>query len=182
MLTPPSRMIAPNAWLPAVLESCLLAYLRVDHEGLDAFRPWRALRRWADDSDNHPRESFGRATSVETALAELLGEGSIDGLTPVIDLADASAEERRQLLLGFVDAVLTDLDQNYLPGPGKADGPGHWTNYRKRDLVLTTPLTVDLAEEMRHELSSVRDILVVVEPMNAAGAVDAPGAFDGLEY
>ena len=182
MLTPPSRMIAPNAWLPAVLESCLLAYLRVEHEGLDAFRPWRALRRWADDSINGPRESFGRATSVETALAELLGEGSIDGLTPVIDLADASAEERRQLLLGFVDAVLTDLDQNYLPGPGKADGPGHWTNYRKRDLVLTTPLTVDLAEEMRHELSSVRDILAVVEPMNAAGAVDAPGAFDGLEY
>ena len=41
---------------------------------------------------------------------------------------------------------------------------------------------MDLAEEMRHELSSVRDILAVVEPMNAAGAVDAPGAFDGLEY
>ena len=148
MLTPPSRMIAPNAWLPAVLEFCLLAYLRVDHEGLDAFRPWRALRCWADDSDNHPRESFGRATSAETALAELLGEGSLDGLTPVIDLAGAPAEERHRLLLGFADAVLTDLDQNYLPGPGKADEPGHWTNYHRRELLATTPLTVDLAEEI----------------------------------
>lgn len=182
MLTPPSHMIAPNAWLPAVLESCLLAYLRVEHEGLDAFRPWRALRRWADDSVNGPQESFGRATSVETALAELLGEGSLDGLTPVIDLAGAPAEERRRLLLGFADAVLTDLDQNYLPGSGKADGPGHWTNYRRRELLATTPLTVDLAEEMHRELSAVREILAAVEPTGAVGGADAPGVFDGLEY
>ena len=179
MLTPPSRMIAPNAWLPAVLEACLLAYLRVGHEGLEAFRPWQALRYWADDSVNRHQESFGLGTPVDAALAELLGEGSLDGLTPAIDLAEAAPQERRQRLLSFVDAVLADLDRNYLPGPGKADEPGHWTNYRKRDLIATTPLTVDLAAEMHHELTAVRQVLATVEP---AGSTAAAGTFDGLEY
>ena len=179
MLTPPSRMIAPNAWLPAVLEACLLAYLRVGHEGLDAFRPWQALRYWADDSVNRHQESFGLGTPVDAALAELLGEGSLDGLTPAIDLAEAAPQERRQRLLSFADAVLADLDRNYLPGPGKADEPGHWTNYRKRDLIATTPLTVDLAAEMHHELGAVRQVLATVEP---AGSTAAAGTFEGLEY
>ena len=69
-----------------------------------------------------------------------------------------------------------------LPGSGKADEPGHWTNYRRRELLATTPLTVDLAEEMHRELSAVREILAAVEPTGAVGGADAPGAFDGLEY
>lgn len=179
MLTPPSVMIAPNAWLPAVLESSLLAYLRVRREGLAAFRPWQVLRCWADDSANRPQTSFGTDTPVQSVLAALLANGEVDGLKPVVDLSGATTpEERRKALLAFVDAVGRDLEANYLPGAGKQDEPGHWTNYRKRELVATTPLSVDLAAEMLEELKTVREVLASVP---AAGA-QAPGAFGGLEY
>ncbi|WP_136314051.1 tubulin-like doman-containing protein [Actinomyces procaprae] len=181
MLTPPSRMIAPNAWLPAILESTLLAYLRIGRDGLEVFRPWSVLRRWADDGANQHQEAFGRDTPVQSMLAELLGRGAVDGLTPGVDLEDArSAEERRERLLAYCDAILADLDQNYLPGEGKADAPGHWTNFHRRELVETTPLSVDLAAEMSAELRAVREDLAQVAPVDAVGGTRA--VTDGLEY
>ncbi|QQM67730.1 tubulin-like doman-containing protein [Actinomyces weissii] len=180
MLTPPSQMIAPNAWLPAVLESSLLAYLRVSREGMAAFRPWAALRRWADDGANGHQERYGSQTPVETMLATLLGQGAVDGLTPVVDLTAATTPaERRTVLLAFVDAVCQDLEASYLPGAGKADEPGRWTNFRRRELVETAPLSVDLAAEMLAELQAVRQSLASVVP---AGAAASPISFGGLEY
>ncbi|SPT52941.1 Uncharacterised protein [Actinomyces bovis] len=180
MLTPPSQMISPNAWLPAVLESSLLAYLRVGRDGLAAFRPWAVLRRWADDGANGHQERFGSATPVETMLATLLSDGAVDGLTPVVNLSvTTSAEERRTTLLAFVDAVCQDLETNYLPGPGKADEPGHWTNFRRRELVATAPLSIDLAQEMLTELKAVREVLAKITP---AGAPAAATNLGGMEY
>lgn len=88
-----SGSITANAWLPAVLESSLLAYLRVGEDGLQAFRPWRVLRRWADASVNEPQIAFGVTTPVDETVSTLLGRGQVDGLTPAagIDRSDACA-------------------------------------------------------------------------------------------
>ena len=182
MLTPPSRMITANAWLPAVLESSLLAYLQVGEDGLQAFRPWRALRGWADASVNEPQVAFGVATPVDEAVSELLGMGQVDGLTPVAGIDQLPDPElRREKLLSYCDVILGDLEQNYLPGPGKADQPGHFTNYRKRSLVETTPLTIDLAQDMHDELSRLRDVIASARPATAPGA--SPASFgSGIEY
>ncbi|MBO3724372.1 tubulin-like protein [Actinomyces bowdenii] len=182
MLTPPSRMITANAWLPAVLESILLAYLRVGSQGLEAFRPWRVLRHWADDSSDEPQVSFGVTSPVERTIGELLSRGRLEGLTPVAGLAEAGdPESRRTAMLAYCDLVLGDLEQNYLPGPGKADAPGHFTNYRKRTLVETTPLTIDLAQEMHDELRGVRETIASAQPTIASGEFGS-SLSGGIEY
>lgn len=182
MLTPPSRMITANAWLPAVLESSLLAYLRVGEDGLQAFRPWRVLRRWADASVNEPQIAFGVTTPVDETVSTLLGRGQVDGLTPAAGIDQLTDPElRREKLLSYCDVILGDLEQNYLPGPGKADEPGHFTNYRRRSLVETTPLTIDLAQDMHDELSRVRGVVASAPPASDLGA--SPTSFgSGIEY
>lgn len=180
LLTPPSRMIVANALLPAVLESMLLAYLEVSQRGQEAFLPWTVMRQWAESGENDPMRALGIQTPVEENLGDLLAAGSIDDLPPAVEgLGSATtAEERREVLLGYCDSVLAYLDQHYLPGRGKKDEPGWFTNYRRRDLVEWTPLTVDLAQEMSEELMHVRNVLKTLKPASS-GAGDASPFSDG---
>lgn len=170
MLTPPSRMIVNNAWLPVVLESSLLAYVQAQRTGLDAFRPWKVLRTWADTSESGPIVSLGTTGPEEKLVGRLLAAGTLsDQLRPAVDLsATDDPEERRSALLSWIDAVLADLDQHYLPGPGKADGGASFTNFRKRAQVEITPLTIDLAQEMVEGLTQLRSVIA-----------EAPVATDG---
>ena len=179
MLTPRSRMISSNAWLASVLESLLLAYVEVGRQGLRAFRPWKVLRRWAEDGQNVKEISIDDDGPVWEVLAELLGAGRAAGLPSPSSLEGLDdPQERREKLMGLCDAILRDLDSKYLPGPGKTDDAKHFTNYAKRSQVATTPLSVDLAREMHRELSQVRDILSRVEPL-----VDgAPADDEEIEY
>ena len=73
---------------------------------------------------------------------------------------------------------MKDLDSRYLPGAGKTDDARHFTNYTKRSQVATTPLSVDMAREMRDELAKVRSILTRVSPLSE----DAPIEEDEIEY
>ena len=134
-------MIVANALLPAVLESTLLAYLEVSQKGLEAFRPWTVMRRWAEAGKNDPERTFGIPTPVEDNLADLLATGTVDDLAPAVQGLEKATtpEERREVLLAYCDSVLAYLDEHYLPGRGKKDEPGWFTNYRKRDLVEWTP-------------------------------------------
>ncbi|QPL04923.1 MULTISPECIES: tubulin-like doman-containing protein [Actinomyces] len=188
LLTPPSQMRAPNAMLPALLESVLLAYLEVPAKGLDAFRPWAVLRRWVDDGVNEPLVMFGVLSAAQKNLGALLATGSVDGLTGAVDLsACTSVEERRTELLAHCDKLLAYIDEHYLPGPGKRDESGWFTNYKKRELIETTPLTVDLAQEMHDELAKVRSDLAtlpahVTEATSTAGADPAPVVNGGMEF
>ena len=180
LLTPRARMIAPNAWLASVLESMLLAYVQIERRGLEAFRPWKVLRRWADDGENDKEISIDDDGPVWTVLGELLGRGHVAGL-PVPGSLEGleDAEERRKKLLAQCDLILRDLDQKYLPGAGKADDAKHFTNYAKRVRVETTPLSVDLAQEMYDELVEVREILTRVEPSSGERSGDDA---DEIEY
>lgn len=174
MLTPPSRMIVSTAWLPAVLESSLLAYVEAGEKGLAAFRPWTVLRRWADVGQLSPTVSLDGGGEDSRVFASLLGTGMIaPDLQPVVDLsATTDPEGRRTLLLEYCAKVADVLDQRFLPGAGKRDDPRVFTNFRHREQVATTPLTIDLAEEMRSELLSLRSILEKVAPASGKTPLD----------
>ena len=184
LLTPPSEMIVANALLPAVLESTLLAYLEVSQKGLEAFRPWTVMRRWAEAGKNDPERTFGIPTPVEDNLADLLATGTVDDLAPAVQGLEKAAtpEERREVLLAYCDSVLAYLDEHYLPGRGKKDEPGWFTNYRKRDLVEWTPLTVDLAQEMSEELAQVRDTLKTLTPAGTTTTSTSPFTDGGMVF
>ncbi|WP_308652123.1 tubulin-like doman-containing protein [uncultured Actinomyces sp.] len=174
MLTSHSQMVTPNSALAAVLESILLAYLDVD-DSLSVFTPWQVLRRWADTSDNAPSSKMGVRTPTQQAISELLGHGEVAGLpTPAFLEGLTQPEERRQALATLCDNILADLDQRYLPGEGKQDGPGSFTNFRSRELVDSAPLSIDLAQEMYDELTSVREVIASVAPAGAAATRRSP--------
>lgn len=179
MLTPRSRMIAPNAWLASVLESMLLAHLQAGRRGLEAFRPWKVLRRWAEDGENRKEISIDDDGPLWDVFAELLGRGRVGDLPVPGPLEGLEApEERRRALVGQCDVIVKDLDSKYLPGAGKTDDARHFTNYTRRSQVATTPLSVDMAREMRDELAKVRSILTRVSPLSE----DAPIEEDEIEY
>ena len=184
LLTPPSEMIVANALLPAVLESTLLAYLEVSQKGLEAFRPWTVMRRWAEAGKNDPERTFGIPTPVEDNLADLLATGTVDDLAPAVQGLEKATtpEERREVLLAYCDSVLAYLDQHYLPGRGKKDEPGWFTNYRRRNLVEWTPLTVDLAQEMSEELMHVRNVLKTLKPAGTEGPGSLPFSDGGMVF
>ena len=184
LLTPPSKMIVANALLPAVLESTLLAYLEVSQKGLEAFRPWTVMRRWAEAGKNDPERTFGISTPVEDNLGDLLATGTVDDLAPAVQGLEKATtpEERREVLLAYCDSVLAYLDEHYLPGRGKKDEPGWFTNYRKRDLVEWTPLTVDLAQEMSEELAQVRDTLKTLTPAGTTTTSTSPFTDGGMVF
>ncbi|MGP5253577.1 tubulin-like protein [Brachybacterium sp. JB7] len=180
MLTPPSRMIVSTAWLPAVLESSLLAYTEADEKGLRAFRPWTVLRRWADLGQFGPTVSLDGTTRDAEIISLLLGTGEFShGLRPVVDLSAATdPEERRTLLLDYCDRVAAVLDQRFLPGAGKKDHPQVFANFRHRSQVATTPLTIDLAEEMRAELLALRRTIESASPSGpGADPIDLDDSF-----
>lgn len=179
MLTPPSRMIVSTAWLPAVLESSLLAYVEADEKGLNAFRPWTVLRRWADAGQLGPMVSLDGGGEDTRVFASLLGAGEISPeLRPVVDLGGtADPEERRTLLLEYCAKVADVLDQRFLPGAGKREHPQVFANFRHREQVATTPLTIDLAAEMRSELLALRSILENVAPAGGETPLDIDDSF-----
>jgi hypothetical protein len=174
MLTPPSRMIVSTAWLPAVLESALLAYLEADEKGLAAFRPWTVLRRWADIGQLTPTLSLDGKKEDSRVMGTLLGTGQIaPGLTSVVPLDGlADPEERRAALLDYCAKVAEVLDQRFLPGPGKRDHPQVFANMKHRAQVATTPLTIDLAGEMRDELLALRAVIETVVPTGGDSPLD----------
>lgn len=176
MLTSHAQMITPNSALAAVLESILLAYLDVD-DNLTVFRPWQVLRHWSDPSTNEPEVRYGAKTPTQRVVAELLGSGSFGGLgtSPLLE-GLSSPTERRERMLAFCDQVLADLDTRYLPGEGKRDEPGFFTNIADRDTVRSTPLSIDLAREMYDQLADIRAVVAQEPP---AGAPSTPDQISG---
>ena len=142
------------------------------------------MRRWAEAGENDPERTFGISTPVEDNLGDLLATGTVDDLAPAVQGLEKAAtpEERREVLLAYCDSVLAYLDEHYLPGRGKKDEPGWFTNYRKRDLVEWTPLTVDLAQEMSEELAQVRDTLKTLTPAGTTTTSTSPFTDGGMVF
>jgi hypothetical protein len=164
MLTPPSRMIHPNALLACVLESSLLAHVAADAQGLGVFRPWAVLRSWSDDGPDGPVMRVGGEGPEEIALRAVLSDGRVHPSLPEPSLLGGAAdpESRRTALVGFCDAVIADLEAHYLPGPGKEDSRTSPTAIGRRDLVPWVPLSVDLAQEMHDAIVALRTTVLTV--------------------
>ena len=76
LLTPPTRFLDINDWLPAVLESILLAVAR-SHERpvMASMRPYQLLRELYDNAANL-RKSGIQAVSGEGLLLDWLTDGA----------------------------------------------------------------------------------------------------------
>ena len=112
LLTPPDRFRAPYDWLPAVLESHLMAIARVQQPPvLASLKPYLLLRELYDSEELGPATGIKQISAIDK-LASWITSGSRSGMPSRIPAVAAATtpEERR------------DAAKRWLVGEG---GPGH---------------------------------------------------------
>ena len=158
MLTPPRDFEAPYDWLPAVLESVLIAVAR-SHEApvMTSLRPYQVLRRIYDDSTEKKaggimrRAVTGRRALVGWLAGEPVGAGpsAVTGVTP-----QSSVDERAALATKWLNAI-HDLAGVHYMNPrhrwgdqGQPPGGGVFSVVRTREQASKTPMFRDLAPDL----------------------------------
>ncbi len=180
MLTSPSQMRISTEWLPAVLESSLLSYIRASQEGLGALYPYAVLRSYGHAGTHGWTRTLDTGNQAAQLLGEYLAKGKLaDDVPERADMRECNGfDERKLALLNWLERIRAVLDHRYLPGQGKKDTPEWFTNYSRRDSVTLTPLTIDLAQQECDEVSDLIDVVTRLEEP----AIDDPENFDDVEF
>ncbi|ROP64138.1 tubulin-like doman-containing protein [Curtobacterium sp. PhB115] len=164
LLTPPSRFLARNDWMPAVLESLLIAIARV-HEGggfdLTPLRPYVLLRSLADAStDGGPAQGIGTTAARERIAAWVWEPRTRSGVDGVVAGVERTAVERADGALAWLDRIHAFIGENYV-GP-EFSGPaatGTFARVPDRGTASATPFFRDLAEDAYVVLAELRAVV-----------------------
>jgi hypothetical protein len=187
LLTPPSEFLADYDWLPAVLESVLLAIAH-SHQSpvMTSMYPYRALRRIYDAGieDDTSGLSQGAAT---TNLANWLRTGDLGtGVGSVIPETGpkTSADQRADRLRTYLEEYGTFVGHYYMrPGAGAdagrpgAPGGGTFSTITVRPQATNTPVFRDLAEDVywaTGRLSGLIDTALTQAKQPTAGVPNPP--------
>ena len=178
LLTPPSDFLAPYDWLPAVLESILLAIAQ-SHEPpvMRSLQPYSALRAMYDSHSQDPASGI-----VELSAATLLREFLLNGSTaagvaprnPKIAGAQ-NVEDRRHAAADWLASV-RDVAAQYLPAgmPG-AHADGIFSVIATRSKAAQTPVFRDLAPDVYWATGTLgklleREAAAIAQGLSGAGA------------
>lgn len=160
LLTPPQRFLKPFDWLPAVLESILLAMARVQQEPVMAsLRPYHLLRELFDSRALDVEADAGAGTGMfttgaEAKLATWLQSGSRSGRpSRIASIAAASTPEERfeaarEWLRGPLGPGQLAREDYLPPGVYGARGTGEFSVIRTRTQAGQTPIFRDLAADI----------------------------------
>lgn len=160
LLTTPAQFKTPLDWMPAVIESVLLAYADIqsqDDRGrlAQSLRPYHLLRGLYDDSVSGPTTGVTRHPSVGR-IADFLRTGERPGQAP----AGTSVADRHDFFLGQLNQAAKNAD-NFLPGSG-AGLPGAqaqgkpWAEVTDRSYASAMPFYRDLAPDVRDITRALR--------------------------
>lgn len=191
LLTPPSKFKATYDWMPAVIESVLLAYADSHNAAgggmATSMRPYHLLRGLYDSGETHPTTGNVRHPAVSRLAAWLrTGEQPPVGTpTTVPDTLD----ERHVFAAKFFHAHLTQAStfmpafaQGFIPGVNTEAKPladvtdrqvaAEMPLYRDLapDVVKMAPILLDKLESAKHEAEA---------PVQQS-PTEAPGQFPGL--
>lgn len=157
LLTPPSKFRGNEDWMPAVIESVLLAYADVQSAPPggrigDSLRPYRLLRELYDDGAEAP--TTGAVDhSVVKLLAEWLATGkdpqSDTGTSPHGSTVAERKEKAEEILRGArakASHFLSGAGRSALPGARGNDRP--WSYVVDRRIAAEMPLYRDLADDV----------------------------------
>ncbi|HLT60761.1 MAG TPA: hypothetical protein VK020_06180, partial [Microlunatus sp.] len=185
MLTPPQHFIAPYDWLPAVLESLLLAIARV-HETpvLSSLRPYRLLRGLYDNNPHRPAGGIVPLSGRER-LAAWIRTGGDDGLRSRIPgLAEAATpEQRRDAAKDWLNGPKgpgTLASVHFMPaGKDGAAGGGSFSMITSRDQAGQTPIFRDLAPDIHWAARQLTRLIDDAYQLAVAAPDAARGSADG---
>ncbi|MDR0849100.1 MAG: tubulin-like doman-containing protein [Propionibacteriaceae bacterium] len=172
LLTPPGfhegpYHFQPYDWLPAVLESILLAYARVPVSTLASLDPYIALRSLFDSGD----KPSGGLDLPNLAARTILKAWATDGITPeggasrVPRLAASTGPTQRieaalawlQGPKGPLDTIRTTFD------PGPRGDAGRFAKVSTREAAAAMPLFADVAMDVKR---AVEDIVKLLNEIN----------------
>jgi hypothetical protein len=151
LLTPPSEYKASYDWLPAVLESILLAIAQ-SHEPplMSSLRPYQVLRELFDANSQGPASGILQLSAVhllrDFVVTGSSGPGLISRLAAVA--AASTPAERISAATTWLGRV-RDTAAQYLPaGSPGADPNGAFTTIPARAKATTTPIFRDMAPDV----------------------------------
>lgn len=158
LLTPPSEFLAGYDWLPAILESFLLAIAQ-SHQPpvMSSLQPYVALRQIYDESPEDPVSGI-HSLAAKRHLTQFLRTGSTDtGVESVVDGTgpDVSVDERARLVESYFNQFNEFTGHHYMapgegatPGNRGATGGGSFSAITVRAQAATTPIFRDLAPDV----------------------------------
>ncbi|HEY0216690.1 MAG TPA: hypothetical protein VGC57_09895 [Cellulomonas sp.] len=155
LLTPPTAFLASFDWLPAVLESVLLAYLRShDAPAMSSLRPYQVLRGSYDSSDYAP--AMGEMTRFLSGTQRLgtwlqSGTSPAGGTSRVPGAASATtANERVDAARAWLRVPYDLASVDFMdPGQDGAPGGGRFSALKSRQQAALSPIFRDLAPDVR---------------------------------
>ncbi|AHC24152.1 MULTISPECIES: tubulin-like doman-containing protein [Mycobacteriaceae] len=182
LLTPPSAFTASYDWLPAVLESILLAIAQ-SHEPpvMTSLRPYTVLRGLYDSHTQDPASGIVELSAAELVRTFLRSGETAAGVAsrnPKIAAA-GTAEERAAAAEEWLTSV-RDVATQYLPAgmPGAVEG-GAFTTVATRAAASKTPIFRDLAPDVYWATSVLITLVQREAAALAAGEMGAaPGGYD----
>ncbi len=177
LLTPPSEYKASYDWLPAVLESILLAIAQ-SHEPplMSSLRPYQVLRELFDAHSQDPASGILQLSAVHLLREFVTTGSSADGLVSrVTPVATASTPAERIVAATEWLGRVRDTAAQYLPaGSRGASTNGTFTTIPARAKAASTPIFRDMAPDVFWATETLIDTL---EQISALGEDDeAPSA------
>lgn len=158
LLTPPSEFFAPYDWLPAVMESFLLAIAQSHQPPVMAsMQPYSALRRIYDDAPEDPVSGM-HTLAAKKHLTRFLRTGDTGtGVPSVVAGSDGKIEidERARLVATWFREFGELAGRHYMapgqgarPGEAGAPGGGTFSVISVRLQASKTPMFHDLAPDV----------------------------------
>lgn len=175
LLTPPSEFRGESVdWLPAVLESHLLAIARA-HEVpvMSSLSPYRRLRRIADANTQHPERGLVDALNAVLELARWIETGeSASGLPSRIP--GETLEERSANAKEWVEKIRAFTAANFIPPARRGESSGPYGAILNRAHAANTPLYRDLAPDIVEVTTKLSDLIDVATERAKRGTAAAP--------
>lgn len=164
LLTPPESFLQPFDWLPAVLESVLLAYARSSEPPvMSTLRPYQVLRATYDDGESGPREGAMVTLAGQKRLAEWLESGrSRSGGTSRVRGIDTATtpRERAEAAKAFLRKPHEVASVHFMPrGQDGAPGDGQFSAVGDRAQAAVTPIFRDIAPDVRRACERIERLL-----------------------
>ncbi len=164
LLTPPNRFRRRYDWLPAVLESHLLAVARVQQPPvMNSLKPYLLLRELYDDSEHGPAGGIVERSAIQK-LSGWLADGPTSGSPSRIAsvAAATSADERRIAAKEWLTGSggPGEVAEQFLPSTTPGTSGGAYATVSTREQAAELPYFRDLAPDiaaMTRELGALLD-------------------------
>jgi hypothetical protein len=179
LLTPPETFKAGYDWLPAVLESVLLA-IATAHEApvMHTLRPYRLLRELYDGGNQTEDDPGAERTMVELNANRLVrtwlrGDLRKSFQSAVVGPEADTIAERARAAVEWLEETADLAGRHYMkPGDG-AVGGGEYSVVRNRVYASATPMFRDIAPDVFRAAHRLRHI---VDEQQVAAHEDDPVA------